>query len=95
MQSPQSFGSWVKTVRLALGLTQDEFARLVYCAPITVRKIEHDRLRPSHQLAASILDKVGVPPEEREPLIELARVRPAPMFTGTVGQSGSYFGQGE
>lgn len=95
MQTPQSFGSWVRTARLALGLTQDEFARLVYCAPITVRKIEHDRLRPSHQLAASILDKIGVPPEEREPLILLARVRPTPILARSVGQPAGYFGQAE
>lgn len=95
MQTTHSFGSWVRTARITLGLTQDEFARLVYCAPITVRKIEHDRLRPSQQLAASILDKVGVPPEEREPLILLARIRQAPMLTGAVGQPVSYFGQVE
>lgn len=95
MNAMESFGGWVRNARHVLGLTQDEFARLVYCAPITVRKIEHDRLRPSHQLTVSILEKVGVPPEEREPLIRLARVRPNPVLTPVVGEMRGFFGHGE
>lgn len=95
METTQSFGSWVRTTRSTLGLTQKEFARLVYCAAVTVRKIEHDRLRPSEQLADSILEKVGVPPEEREPLIRLARERPHPCFVRVMGHMGGLYTQNE
>lgn len=85
MNGLESFGCWVRTSRRELGLTQEEFARLVYCAPITLRKIEHDQLRPSRQLAISILEKVGVPPEEREDLVRLARMRREPLFAQVMG----------
>jgi transcriptional regulator with XRE-family HTH domain len=80
MHNIQSFGSWVRARRQTLGLTQEQFSKLVYCAPITVRKIEHDQLRPSRQLAISIVEKVGVPPEDQEALIHLARARRGPLF---------------
>jgi transcriptional regulator with XRE-family HTH domain len=91
MNSLESFGSWVKFNRRALGLTQEEFAAMVFCAPITVRKIEHDQLRPSRELANLILEKVGVPPEERDVLIRLARVRRDPLFAQVMGHVAEMF----
>lgn len=91
MNGWESFGCWVKTNRRELGLTQEEFAKLVYCAPITLRKIEHDQLRPSRQLAISILDRVGVPPDQREELVRLARERRQPMFVQVMGHVAGVF----
>ncbi|HMQ35035.1 MAG TPA: helix-turn-helix domain-containing protein [Chloroflexaceae bacterium] len=40
------FGRQVRERRRALDLTQEELARRVACAAITVRKIEADAMRP-------------------------------------------------
>ncbi len=90
-----SFGGWVKTNRKQLGLTQNEFAKMVFCAPITVRKIEANRLRPSRELAFSIVEKVGVPLEEREQLVRLARMRREPLFAQVMGRVTELFAAGE
>ena len=95
METTESFGAWVKTTRCTLGLTQQEFANLVYCAAVTVRKIEHNQLRPSEQLADSILEKVGVPLEQRAPLIRLARERRTPSFERIQAPFGGFWAQGE
>ncbi len=54
-----SFGKLLKAQRRELGLTQDEMARRVGCAPITVRKIEADDLRPSVQVAERLFVGYG------------------------------------
>ena len=91
----ESFGTWVKQNRKALGLTQDEFAKLVYCAPITLRKIEHDQLRPSRELALSIMEKVGALPEEQELLMRLARTRREHLLAQVMGHAAGVFATGE
>lgn len=95
MFASDSFGRWLKGQRKSLGLTQEEFAKLVYCAPITLRKIEHDQLRPSRELATSITDTVGVPPEERERMVHLARLRREPLFAQVIGHAKGLFASGE
>ncbi len=80
MTGSESFGLWLKFKRRARGLTQDQFARMVFCAEITLRKIEHDQLRPSRQLANVILEELDVPIHEREELIRLARERQKPAY---------------
>ena len=77
----------LKQARKALGLTQEEFARMVYCASITLRKIESNQLRPSRELAYSIVDKVGVAPEERDLLVGWARQ--GAMFSQVIRQLAS------
>lgn len=73
--SNTSFGNWLKTRRRALGLTQDELAHQVYCAEITIRKIESDQLRPSKELAALLVNALEVQAEEHLALVKLARQR--------------------
>ena len=51
MVETKSFGQWLRHRRRELDLTQDELARQIGCAPITIRKIESEELRPSKQLA--------------------------------------------
>lgn len=86
MYGLDSFGSWVKMNRRALGLTQEELAAMVFCASITLRKIESNKLRPSRDLAYSIVEKVGAPPEERELLVRWARQRNEALFGRVIGQ---------
>jgi DNA-binding XRE family transcriptional regulator len=70
-----SFGLWLKAQRRMLGLTQEEFGKVVFCAAITLRKIESNQLRPSRELALSIIEKVGVAPDEQELLVRWARTQ--------------------
>ena len=51
MSAEVTFGQVVKAHRNEMGLTQDELARRVRCATVTLRKIESDDLRPSVQIA--------------------------------------------
>lgn len=69
------FGSWVKARRRALDMTQEQLARRVYCAEITIRKIEANQLRPSRELAALIVTALDVAPHEHLEMIARARVR--------------------
>ncbi|MCC7163195.1 MAG: helix-turn-helix transcriptional regulator [Anaerolineae bacterium] len=71
------FGQWVKSQRLAMGVRQKDFAKQVYCAAVTLRKIEAGDLRPSSDLARIIVEQFGLPPQEQSEMIRLARERSA------------------
>lgn len=73
MSELSTFGKWVKAQRNALGVCQADFARQVYCAEITLRKIEADERRPSPELALLILREFRVPQNQEQALLELAR----------------------
>jgi transcriptional regulator with XRE-family HTH domain len=73
MNTLTSFGTWLKLRRRACDLTQAQLAALVYCAEITIRKIEADQLRPSRELAALILNALEVAPTEQSGVVHLAR----------------------
>ena len=99
MSTEQSFGSIAKNRRRELGLTQEELARRVGCAPITLRKIEADDLRPSVQIAERIAMALNIPLEERAAFVKLARMErvfeepsvtpmPAPEEIGSEDLSG-------
>src|SRR5262245_39341075 len=83
MNREATFGSIVKEHRQRLGLTQAELGRRVGCAPITIRKIETDTLRPSVQIAEHLAVALNIPEEEQLAFIRLARVErePAPLPT--------------
>jgi transcriptional regulator with XRE-family HTH domain len=68
----ESFGQRVRERRRELGLTQDELARRVGCAPVTLRKIEYDDLRPSVQIAERLAMALNIPLEERAAFVRLA-----------------------
>ena len=68
-----SFGAWLRQQRRILDLTQQELADQVGCARITLRRIESEALKPSKGLALILLDKVGIPPSEREQWVGFAR----------------------
>ena len=73
MNTVLSFGSWLKARRRALDYTQNELARRVYCAEITIRKIEAGELRPSRELAELIANALEVEPTEQHLVVHWAR----------------------
>ena len=73
MGSELPFGHLVRTRRRALGLTQEELARRVGCAAITIRKIEADDLRASEQVAERLAAALGVPLGERTTFVQNLR----------------------
>jgi predicted ATPase/class 3 adenylate cyclase/DNA-binding XRE family transcriptional regulator len=73
MGETKSFGEWLRQRRRELDLTQEELARQVGCARITVRKLEADQMRPSKQLTELLIEHLGIPAQERENFIRFAR----------------------
>ena len=86
MDEIHSFGKWLRHRRRGLDLTQEELAHRVGCAPITIRKLEGDEMRPSKQLAESLSGPLGIPPNQREEFVRFARADPndalTPHFAG-------------
>ena len=72
MYAGASFGQRIKAHRQELGLTQDELARRVGCASVTLRKIEYGDLRPSVQIAERLAMALNIPLERAE----FVRLRP-------------------
>ena len=83
MAEQESFGQRVKVRRRELGLTQDELARRVGCAPVTLRKIEYDDLRPSVQIAERLAMALNIPLEARADFVRQARLERAPLVEPT------------
>ena len=73
MAETNSFGEWLRHRRREIDLTQAELARQVGCAPITVRKIEAEQMRPSKQLAQLLIEHLGIAADEREDFVRFAR----------------------
>ena len=68
-----SFGEWLHQQRRMLDLTQQEFADQVGCARITLRRIESGALKPSKELTQILLEKLGIPENERPQWVHYAR----------------------
>lgn len=78
MEQNVSFGAYVRQRRREMDLTQEELARRVGCAAITLRKIEADDLRASVQIAERLAMALAIPLGERSGFVRWARsVRPA------------------
>jgi predicted ATPase/transcriptional regulator with XRE-family HTH domain len=73
MEMIASFGGWVKARRQALGLSRDDLAQRVGCAPITLRKIESDERRPSAQVAERLATFLALPAGQRADFVRVAR----------------------
>jgi transcriptional regulator with XRE-family HTH domain len=77
MNQELSFGAFIRQRRREMDLTQEELARRVGCAAITLRKIEADDLRASVQIAERLAMALAIPLEERSEFVRRARaVRP-------------------
>ncbi len=68
-----SFGNFVRNRRRESDLTQEELARRVGCAAITIRKIEADDARPSVQIAERIAMSLTIPLNQRADFVRWAR----------------------
>jgi predicted ATPase/class 3 adenylate cyclase/DNA-binding XRE family transcriptional regulator len=73
MDEIHSFGKWLRRRRRELDLTQEELAHRVGCAPITIRKLEGDEMRPSKQLAESLSGPLGISSNQQEEFVRFAR----------------------
>ncbi len=73
MKQEPSFGEIIKERRKELGLTQTELAGRAGCAPVTLRKIEYNALRPSTQLAEHLAVALQIPEAEHLAFVHLAR----------------------
>ena len=73
MQVTVSFGYWIRRQRKALDLTQQALADRVGCSLAAIKKIESDERRPSRQIAERMADVLGVPANQREIFLEVAR----------------------
>ena len=73
MTAPLTFGAWLKRRRQSLGQTQKELARQVGYAPVTLRKVEADELRPSGQMAKKLAETLELTPEEQVQFVRFAR----------------------
>ncbi|MBI3242691.1 MAG: protein kinase [Chloroflexi bacterium] len=73
MSNEESFSRFVRERRRALDLTQEELARRVGCAAITIRKIEADDLRPSVQIAERLAMALAIPLDDRAEFVRRAR----------------------
>lgn len=68
-----TFGTWLKSRRKQLDLTQEALANLVGCSLSAIRKIENDERRPSKQIAELLAVHLEIPPEERTLFLKIAR----------------------
>jgi WD40 repeat protein/transcriptional regulator with XRE-family HTH domain len=73
MGTELTFGKLVKTHREKIGLTQKELSYRVGCAPVTLRKIEYDDLRPSGQIAKGLAEALKISSEKRAAFVRFAR----------------------
>ena len=67
------FGKWLRNQRRSLDLSRQALADGAGCAEITLRRIESGSLKPSKELAAILLSKVGIPEAEHAAWIRFAR----------------------
>ena len=77
MNQEISLGAFIRQRRREMDLTQEELARRVGCAAITLRKIEAEDLRASVQIAERLAMALAISLEDRAEFVRRARaVRP-------------------
>ncbi len=87
MESPPTFGQWLKQRRRELDLTQEAVADATGYSSDTIRKIEAGKRRPSRQITEVFADYLQIDPQDRAAFILWARGNgdPAPLaFAGVV-----------
>ncbi|HHY57880.1 MAG TPA: XRE family transcriptional regulator [Chloroflexi bacterium] len=75
MSEQSTFGQWIKRLRAARDLTQEQLAEEAACAVQTVRSFESGARRPSREMAERLADILQVPDAFRAQFIDLARRR--------------------
>ena len=72
-QNFQSFGTWLKSRRKRLDLTQAELGKRAGCSAAAVRKLEADERKPSRELAESLARVLQISGTDRETFLQFAR----------------------
>src|SRR4051794_22448650 len=87
MNAKLSFGEWLKRRRQGLGMTQNELGHRIGYSGVSIRKVEADERRPSHEMAEKLAHALAVGPEDRAAFMQFARdeVSTLPVPTTTVG----------
>src|SRR5512143_1874215 len=99
MESPITFGEWLRQSRNELRLTREEFAGRVGCSVSAVRKIEDGERRPSSLMAELMANCLNVPLAERSTFVKVARGElsvdrlspPSKLLTGSSAPSPAAF----
>ncbi|MCW5852881.1 MAG: tetratricopeptide repeat protein [Anaerolineae bacterium] len=73
MSAELSFGAWLKRRRRGLGLTQAELGRRTGYSGETLRKVEADEERASHQMAERLAAALDIPAADRAAFVQFAR----------------------
>lgn len=68
-----SFGVWLKRQRKALGMTQEQLGRQVFCSTSALKKIEAGLRRPSVQIAERLAEIFNIPANEKMAFTRFAR----------------------
>ena len=70
---PPYFSEWLKRRRQELDLTQEQLAQRASCSVFAIRKMESGERQPSRQLAGMLAQSLGIPTEDHETFIGVAR----------------------
>ena len=73
MDQEISFGAWMRKRRDLLGLTREAIAKQVGYSVAMIRKIEDDERRPTPQAAALLAQALGIPAEQQDTFLKVAR----------------------
>ena len=73
MESPITFGEWLRQSREGLRLTREEFAGRVGCSISALRKFEDGQRRPSSQIAELMANCLNIPSSGRSTFVKAAR----------------------
>ncbi len=83
--SAPTFAQWLKRRRKEFDLTQEELARRLGCAAVTLRKIEAGTRRPSEQIAELLAEHLQIPFAERAAFLKFARGTPNTNLCSSLG----------
>jgi predicted ATPase/DNA-binding XRE family transcriptional regulator len=83
MDAVDSFGRWLRRRRRLLDLTQEELAKAVGCALVTIRKMEMDERRPSKALVDRLAKCLNISEAEYSDFMALARNGPISLPSPT------------
>jgi predicted ATPase/DNA-binding XRE family transcriptional regulator len=73
MLAEVSFGEWLRRQRKALGMTQEQLGRQVFCSTSAVKKIETGLRRPSAQIVERLAEIFNIPANEKTAFTRFAR----------------------
>jgi predicted ATPase/transcriptional regulator with XRE-family HTH domain len=89
MKDGLTFGKWLKRRRQGLGYTQRELALRIGYAEVTLRKVEADERKPSHDMVEALADQLEITPQYRADFLRFARDEPGWFDVHLPAQSAS------